>query len=349
MATEAKIALFIDADNISAKYGKAIIETLQSRGEIFIRRIYGNWEKNSLHGWNENILKFGLLAVQQMDFTSGKNATDMSLTIDAMDVLYQHQADTFALVSGDSDFTPLAVRLRERGVYVIGMGNSKASTSLQSACNEFINLDSVIKNDVRVEENFTAKDEIKTEVKETPQRTKKISSVGKTARKFVSKPKKLPATKKIVASKTATKTRRIEISSEKDLIVKEPNEEKIQNALSPKVPAPTSKVLKTAAQKNSVGKKMTLEERFIKCGRDGMKNPKRKLQQIHEVLRDSAKVHADKNGFSPLNCAGHDLKQKNLGFGIKDFGYSLLNEFIGDFPEMYELKSIGRGFRYRCL
>ena len=99
MADEKKIALFIDADNIPAKYGKLIIEALQSRGEIFIRRIYGNWEKNSLHTWNECILKYGLNAVQQMDFTVGKNATDMSLTIDAMDVLYQKQAEIFAIVS----------------------------------------------------------------------------------------------------------------------------------------------------------------------------------------------------------------------------------------------------------
>ena len=142
MADSKKIALFIDADNIPAKYGKIIMETLQNRGEIFIRRVYGNWEKNSLHGWNECILNYGLLAVQQMDFTSGKNATDMSLTIDAMDVLYQRQAEIFAIVSDDSDFTPLAVKLRERGVYVVGLGKkNKASNSFRSACNEFIEME----------------------------------------------------------------------------------------------------------------------------------------------------------------------------------------------------------------
>ena len=86
--SQKKIALFIDADNISSKFGKQIIDTLESRGEIFIRRIYGNWEKLSLHGWNDCILNFSLRAVQQPDFVSGKNATDMSLAIDAMDVLY---------------------------------------------------------------------------------------------------------------------------------------------------------------------------------------------------------------------------------------------------------------------
>lgn len=141
--TAKKIALFIDADNISAKFGKQIIEALESRGEIFIRRIYGNWEKSSLHGWNESILNFSLRAVQQPDFVAGKNATDMSLVIDAMDVLYGGKAEIFALVSNDSDFTPLVIRLREGGMNVIGMGNENASVSFRNACNEFIDFDKV--------------------------------------------------------------------------------------------------------------------------------------------------------------------------------------------------------------
>ena len=136
-----RIALFIDADNISAKFGKQIIDALESRGEVFIRRIYGNWEKISLHGWNDCILNFSLRAIQQPDFATGKNATDMSLTIDAMDALYGGKVEVFALVSNDSDFTPLAIRLREGGMNIIGMGNGNASNAFRSACHEFIDLD----------------------------------------------------------------------------------------------------------------------------------------------------------------------------------------------------------------
>ena len=146
-----KIALFIDADNISAKFGKQIIETLESRGEIFIRRIYGNWTKSSLHGWNDCILNFSLRAVQQPDYAAGKNATDMSLTIDAMDVLYGGKAEIFALVSNDSDFTPLAIRLREGGIKVIGIGNVQASNSFRLSCDEFIDLDAPAQVEVPVE------------------------------------------------------------------------------------------------------------------------------------------------------------------------------------------------------
>ena len=345
-----KIALFIDADNIPAKYGKIIIETLQSRGEIFIRRIYGNWEKNSLHSWNESILKYGLLAVQQMDFAVGKNATDMSLTIDAMDVLYQRQATIFAIVSGDSDFTPLAVKLRERGVYVIGLSKEQASASFRSACNEFIELNSLEQNEVRAEENLTPQPSGETE---------KNISVQKKA-----EVKKTPAVKKITAAtKLSVSSKKISAKTKKISVTSQDNNVKVE--LNRAVPAPVSKILSVASslsipseknspaeKKSSTKKKMSLEERFNMCGRNGLKKPKKKLQQIHDVLHESAKAHADAKGFAPLNCAGHDLKQKNLGFGIKDFGYSLLNEFISDFPDLYELirtKSGGRSFRYRVL
>ena len=136
--TTKKIALFIDADNISAKFGKQIVETLETHGEIFIRRVYGNWEKNSLHNWNDCILNLSLRAIQQPDYVAGKNATDMSLAIDAMDILYSGKAEIFALVSNDSDFTPLAIRLREGGMKIIGMGNANAANSFRLACDEFI-------------------------------------------------------------------------------------------------------------------------------------------------------------------------------------------------------------------
>ena len=322
MADEKKIALFIDADNIPAKYGKLIIESLQERGEIFIRRIYGNWEKNSLHSWNECILKYGLLAVQQMDFAVGKNATDMSLTIDAMDVLYQRQAEIFAIVSGDSDFTPLAVKLRERGVYVIGLSKEQASTSFRSACNEFVDLNS-LDGDEHLNPQVDSADDKKVVAKKTSV-AKKISEVKVPAVKKFSAVKKLPATKKVSVSK------KISVQKKVSVFPTLPKVEKVEK----------------------VGKKMSLSDRFVKCGQNGMRKPKKKLQQIHDVLHESAKAHADAKGFAPLNCAGHDLKQKNLGFGIKDFGYSLLHEFISDFPEIYELirtKSGGRSFRYRCI
>lgn len=357
MADTEKIALFIDADNISAKYGKLIIDTLQSRGEIFIRRIYGNWEKIFLRKWNEPILNYGLLAVQQMDFAAGKNATDMSLTIDAMDVLYQRQATIFAIVSGDSDFTPLAVRLRERGVYVIGIGKEQASASFRSACNEFIVLDSLDTENISADENPELSGEAEEKLP-APSADEKILPTEEKISPIrgTSIVRKVPATRKISVTKTlqgngrAIKNQRKTSSIGAD--AKKNSEGKLKVGLTPKTLASTSKIISSSKKISVPLKRMSLSDRFVKCGQNGMRKPKKKLQQIHDVLHESAKAHADANGFAPLNCAGHDLKQKNLGFGIRDFGYSLLHEFISDFPNQYELirtKSGGRSFRYRCL
>lgn len=342
MPDEKKIALFIDADNISAKYGKLIMETLQSRGEIFIRRIYGNWEKNFLHKWNDCILRYGLLAVQQMDFTAGKNATDMSLAIDAMDVLYQKQATVFAIVTGDSDFTPLAVRLRERGVYVISLGIGQTSASLRSACNEFIDLDALMADDIRADEVQDSQENIEIEKNQIAETKKtELNAPTKSDAKNSAPTQKKSAAKKVSPAKPVKEKSRQKVSKDEG---KKNSGENIKVELAPETPAPVAKIISGSA------KKMTLSERFIKCGQNGMRKPKKKLQQIHDALRESAAAHADEKGFSPLNCAGHDLKQKNLGFGIKDFGYTLLHEFISDFPELYELvRTKSRSFRYRCL
>ena len=113
---ENNIALLIDVDNVSAKYVKSIFEELNAFGTVSIRRIYGNWKKT--YGWNEDILlEYSIQPIQQFDYTKGKNATDMAMVIDAMDMLYSHNIDVFCIVTSDSDFTKLAMRLRESQAY----------------------------------------------------------------------------------------------------------------------------------------------------------------------------------------------------------------------------------------
>lgn len=266
-----KIALFIDADNISARFGKQIIETLESRGEIFIRRIYGNWEKISLHGWNECILNFSLRAVQQPDYVAGKNATDMSLAIDAMDVLYGGKAEVFALVSNDSDFTPLAIRLREGGMKIIGMGNSNAANSFRVACDDFIDFDAPAEVEVPVEPK-----------------------------------KKVPPEK---------------VSPDQMNLF---NEEKVPPPVtSPKVISITDSKLQSEHDK--------------------------KVQQIHNILREAENLYGDAEGFFLVNRAGLEIKSRNLEFNVKDLGYGTLQNFIAAFPKLYELKTSGVSVYLRCL
>lgn len=139
--SEAKmqIAVLIDSENISSRYASIIFNEIETYGFASYRRIYGNWSRNN--GWNENILlENSITPIQQFDYTSGKNSTDMTMVIDAMDILYSGNVDGFCLVTSDSDFTRLAMRLREANMYVIGMGESKSPMALTKACNKFIHL-----------------------------------------------------------------------------------------------------------------------------------------------------------------------------------------------------------------
>ncbi len=134
-----QFAVLIDADNISSKYAASIFNELDAYGFASCRRIYGNWSKSN--GWSEEILlENSIIPIQQFSYTSGKNSTDVAMVIDAMDLLYSRKVDGFCLVTSDSDFTRLAMRLREEKMYVIGMGESKTPISLTKACNRFIHL-----------------------------------------------------------------------------------------------------------------------------------------------------------------------------------------------------------------
>ena len=133
-------AVLIDADNISEKYAGSIFNEIADYGFASYRRIYGNWAKGN--GWKEDtLLENAISPIQQFNYTIGKNATDMAMVIDAMDILYSGKVDGFCLVTSDSDFTKLAMRLREEQMYVIGMGESNTPLALTKACNKFIHLD----------------------------------------------------------------------------------------------------------------------------------------------------------------------------------------------------------------
>lgn len=135
------LAVLIDAENVGAKYVKSIFDELDKNGyDAPCRRIYGNWAKSN--GWKESVLlDYSIQPIQQFSYTVGKNSTDMAMVIDAMDLLHQDKMDGFCLITSDSDFTRLAMRLREERKYVLGMGESKAPKALTHACDKFVFLD----------------------------------------------------------------------------------------------------------------------------------------------------------------------------------------------------------------
>lgn len=132
------LAVLIDADNVPAKHAPAILEEVKRIGEPALRRVYGDWSNARLQNWSGCIQNLGLVAHQETANTSGKNASDIGLVIDAMDILHGGRFDGFVLVSSDSDFTALANRLRENGLMVIGIGENKTPDALRNVCNRFI-------------------------------------------------------------------------------------------------------------------------------------------------------------------------------------------------------------------
>lgn len=140
---EIRIALLIDADNSSSSKIEVVLAELAKVGVVNIRRAYGNWKKAELKGWEATLHPFAIRPMQQFDYTKGKNATDMSLCIDALHLLYTEKPDAFAIVSSDSDFTPLVLHLKERGAKVFGFGASKTPMPFVDACSQFLDLDQI--------------------------------------------------------------------------------------------------------------------------------------------------------------------------------------------------------------
>ncbi len=143
---EERYALLIDADNVSAKYIKPILDELSKYGNVTYKRIYGDWTSTQHTSWKEVLLQNSISPIQQYSYTQGKNATDSAMIIDAMDILYTGNVDGFCLVSSDSDFTRLASRLRESGQNVIGMGEAKTPIPFRQACNIFTTLELLLED-----------------------------------------------------------------------------------------------------------------------------------------------------------------------------------------------------------
>jgi uncharacterized LabA/DUF88 family protein len=133
-----KLAVLIDADNIPYSNIKGMLDEITKHGVPTIKRIYGDWTKRTVSGWKPALLKHAITPIQQYSYTSGKNATDSAMIIDAMDILHSQKVDGFCLVSSDSDFTRLATRLRESGMLVIGIGEKKTPNPFIVACDKFI-------------------------------------------------------------------------------------------------------------------------------------------------------------------------------------------------------------------
>jgi uncharacterized LabA/DUF88 family protein len=143
-----RIAILIDGDNAQAKLLKSILEEVAKYGKVTIRRIYGDWTKNNMNSWKELLNELSFTPIQKFSYTSGKNSTDSALIIDAMDILHSKIVDGFCIVSSDSDYTGLAKRIREEGVFVMGVGERKTPNAFVQSCEIFTYYENIIQEEI---------------------------------------------------------------------------------------------------------------------------------------------------------------------------------------------------------
>lgn len=171
MLNEKRFAVLIDADNVSAKYIKYILDEITNYGEATYKRIYADWTKPNASSWKDVLLENSVTPIQQYGYTVGKNATDSAMIIDAMDILYSGNVDGFCIVSSDSDFTKLSSRLRESGMLVVGMGEKKTPKPFIASCNQFKYLDVLAETE---EKNKEINDQTASELSSSQSKTYSI-------------------------------------------------------------------------------------------------------------------------------------------------------------------------------
>ena len=177
------IALLIDSDNVSSEYFSIILDELSQYGKVTYRRLYGDFTNPKANGWRPALLEYSIEQIQQVAFTSGKNATDSKMIIDAMDILYKGNVDCFCLATSDSDFTNLAMRFRNENLVVIGAGEKKTPASFRRACDIFIAIDEILQANKKAKADAERK---ATEEKESPSETDKAKEkLIRTAKRIV--------------------------------------------------------------------------------------------------------------------------------------------------------------------
>ena len=168
------LAVLIDADNTGAKHAQAIFDEIVKLGEANVRRIYGDFSSGRLSGWDAAIQSLAILQHQQRSNSRGKNASDIALVIDAMDLMYKRTLDGVVLVSSDSDFTRLAQRLREEGLVVYGFGERKAVEAFRKACNRFIYVENLLEAEPEGKKGEAAPAKSAVRKKDSPGKARKI-------------------------------------------------------------------------------------------------------------------------------------------------------------------------------
>ena len=315
---EDRFALLIDADNVSAKYIKPILDELSKYGNVTYKRIYGDWTKTNNASWKEELLQNSITPIQQFSYTHGKNATDSAMIIDAMDMLYTSQLEGFCLVSSDSDFTKLASRLRESGKTVIGMGEDKTPSPFRKACDIFTVLELLL------EDNTMEKEEREEKNAEPHPREKEQKKVTAPSRDQIEE-----AVVKII-TENQNDDREIGLGEVGSRLVKlYPDFDVRRYGYSL-----LSKFLETFPKLKLIqeGTKVSVT----------LYEDKSKKERLEEYISQQIRING-RYGIS-LGSLGNRIRMKFGDFKVRDYGFSQFKQYIQSFPQV-ELEDDGERTR----
>lgn len=297
MVRERKIALLIDAENISHQFIGQVMASVRETmdGLITVKRIYADWTKPNLSAWKAVLRKYALMPIQQYSFSSGKNSSDFALVIDAMDLLYQSDIDVFYIVSSDSDFTRLVMRIRESGKVVIGMGEKKALESFVLACNDYIFFEESGEASSTVSESSDFLEKASSQASFVPSFSDTSYSVSSVAASFV-------------VSSTASSDSFSFLGGE-GKIVEEGMEDSKEDSM--KVSEPSGSSLKSEP-----------------LSRDTGQYPAGISKKLLALLRQVVKEVAENDGWAELGCVASRLHERRPDFKAKSYGYSRFLKLI---------------------
>lgn len=301
--SECRFAILIDADNISDKYVKIILDEVANSGVATYKRIYGDWTSQRLASWKKVLLENSIIPMQQYSYTYGKSSTDSAMIIDAMDILYSGNVDGFAIVSSDSDFTRLAARLRESGMQVIGMGEQKTPEPFISACNQFKYLDLLYASrkaeELEEDEAEAAEDEA-----------------------VRGRRKKKPAGKRAAKSEKAKDAKR-ESEAEEAL---EADPERLATEEAPRRhPGDAGGVARIVAAGDLFDEPDTAEVEF---GEMSKADRRRHMKKIRSTVNAIIDKFSDEEGWVSLGRMGDELSKRLPDFDVRNYGFKKLRPFL---------------------
>ena len=291
MSKEQQYAVLVDAENVSPKYINIIFDEASNYGVTTYRRIYGDWTSTRNNGWKEILLDNSITPIQQYSYTHGKNASDSAMIIDAMDILYTANVDGFIIVSSDSDFTRLASRLRESGMKVIGMGESKTPNAFISACNSFKYLDILYQS---------IEDEEEPEIEETKEEVE-MAVVEVEAVKQTEEPKPFNITTKETKKQNGNGRKRYDYSQKN----------KRRSASSAK------------DSSHATSSKQTTQTKQAK-----KPQPQTKLTTVRKALRTIILENSDDDSWISLANLGNLLSKRFPDFDVRNYGHKKLVTFV---------------------